>query len=60
MTPTPTPTSNVTDLTNQNSPEAAMLVGNQSTTMLQAPAVPIGLQRVAGNFTSPLFVADAK
>ena len=60
MTPTPTPTSNVTDLTNQNSPQAAMLVGNQSTTMLQAPAVPIGLQRVAGNFTSPLFVADAK
>ncbi len=55
---TPTPTANVTDLTNQNSPQAAMLVGNQSTTMLNATAVPIGLQRVAGNFTSPLFVAS--
>ncbi|MEN6518119.1 MAG: PQQ-dependent sugar dehydrogenase [Methanospirillum sp.] len=57
---TPTPTVNVTDLTNQNSPEAAFLVGNASTTVLQAPTVPIGLQRIAGNFISPLFVADAK
>ena len=60
VTPTPTPDGNVTDLTNQNSPQAAMIAGNQSTTMLQTPAVPIGLERVAGNFTSPLFIADAK
>ncbi len=57
---TPTPTMDVSDLTNQASPLAAMITGDQSTTMLQAPGVPIGLQRVAGNFTSPLFVADAK
>ncbi len=57
---TPTPTVNVTDLTNQNSPQAAMLVGNQSTTMLSPSGISVGLQRVAGNFTAPLFVADAK
>jgi glucose/arabinose dehydrogenase len=66
VTPTPTgnmtpePTVNITDLTNQNSPEAAMIVGNASMTMLHASNVSIGLQRIAGNFTSPLFVADAK
>jgi len=60
VTPTPTPTTNASDLTNQASPLAATITGNQSTTMLQAPAVPIGLERVAGNFTSPLFVADAR
>ncbi|WP_440951371.1 PQQ-dependent sugar dehydrogenase [Methanosphaerula subterraneus] len=58
VTPTPTPVTNVTDLTNQNSPLAAMIAGNRSTTMLQTSAMPIGLQRVAGNFTSPLFVAE--
>ncbi len=57
---TPTPTANVTDLTNQGSPEAAtFLANNQSTTTLRSPAVPIGLERVVGNLTSPLFVATA-
>ncbi len=60
VTPSPTPTVNVTDLTNQNSPEAATIVGNASTTMLHQSTVSVGLQRIAGNFTSPLFVADAK
>jgi len=58
VTPIPTPVTNVTDLTNQGSPLAAMITGNRSTTMLQTSAMPIGLQRVAGNFTSPLFVAE--
>lgn len=71
VTVTPTPTSgqgsggqgggaNVSDLTNQNSPEAATFLGNnQSATALRPPAVPIGLERVIGNLTSPLFVTTA-
>ncbi|WP_158303618.1 PQQ-dependent sugar dehydrogenase [Methanosphaerula palustris] len=55
---TPTLVTNTTDLTNQNSSEAATSTANLSTTMLKAPTVPIGLQRIAGNFTSPLFVAN--
>ena len=58
VTAEPTPPGALTDLTNQNSSEAATVTGNASTTTLREPTVPIGLQRIAGNFTSPLFVTE--
>ncbi|MEN6517987.1 MAG: PQQ-dependent sugar dehydrogenase [Methanospirillum sp.] len=59
-TATPTTAPAVTDLTNQNSPEAAAFTTYPSTTKLHAPDVAVGLKRIAGGFTSPSMVADPK
>jgi plastocyanin/glucose/arabinose dehydrogenase len=59
-TPAPTSTVSVTDLTNQNSPEVATFTTYPSRTNLTTPDLPVGLQRIAGGFTSPSGVADAK
>ncbi len=45
------------DLTNQNSPGAATFTVYPSRTRLKTPQVPVGLQFVAGNFTSPINIA---
>ncbi len=64
-TPTPTPTVSPTvtpsgpDFTNQNSPEAATFTVYPSRTKLHSPDVPVGLEFVAGNFTSPMIVVDS-
>lgn len=56
-TPTQTPIPTGTDLTNQNSSEAATFSRYPSQTKLHTPEVPIGLKYVAGGFTAPLCVA---
>jgi len=48
----------VTDLTNQNSPEAATFTTYPSRTNLHTPQVPVGFQFVAGGFTSPINIAS--
>jgi glucose/arabinose dehydrogenase/plastocyanin len=58
VTATGTPAGNVTDLTNRDSPEIANFTTYPSTTRLHTPAARIGLERVIGNLTSPLFVAS--
>jgi len=55
--PTPTPAP-ATDLTNRNSPEVATFTAYPSLTKLQTPAVPVGLQLVAGGFVSPMNIAS--
>ncbi|MEN6342251.1 MAG: PQQ-dependent sugar dehydrogenase [Methanospirillum sp.] len=59
-TATPTPAPGVTDLTNRNSPEAAVFTTYPSNTKLHAPDAAIGLKRIAGGFTAPMTVADPK
>jgi glucose/arabinose dehydrogenase/plastocyanin len=57
--PTVTPTSSpLTDLTNQNSPEAATFTAYPSLTKLHAPDVAVGLRFIAGGFTAPITIAD--
>ncbi len=58
VTPTPTPAGSVTDLTNQNSPEAATFTTYPALTKLHTPAVPVGLKFIAGGFTAPITIAD--
>ena len=58
ITPTPTPAGAVTDLTNQNSPEAATFTTYPALTKLHTPDVPIGLKFIAGGFTAPITIAD--
>ncbi len=47
-----------TDLTNQNSPEAATFTTYPALTKLHTPAVPVGLKFIAGGFTAPITIAD--
>jgi glucose/arabinose dehydrogenase/plastocyanin len=55
--PTPAPQSS-TDLTNQNSPEAAAFTAYPSLTALHTPVVPVGLRFVAGGFIAPMNIAS--
>ena len=48
---------NGSDLTNQDSPQAATFRNGASFTPLALPQIPIGLERFAGGFSSPMMIA---
>ena len=57
-TPVPGTPPAAPDLTNQNSPQAAVFTGSSSTTILREPPVTVGVRRVAGGFTAPMTVVS--
>ena len=62
-TGSPAPTSPGTpavtpDLTNQNSPDAAIFTSYPSLTKIEDPQVPVGLRFVAGGFAAPMTVVS--
>lgn len=57
ISPTHTPVPGQ-DLTNQNSPEAAVFTTNPATTILHTPSPSVGLKKIAGGFNAPMMITS--